>query len=76
MTRADSFKKIKSYIKQFYDEVSRGIFFEDLDIDDYVVCLYDDNGITLYEYQGGKYFVVLGLTEREEAIIKEYYDNL
>lgn len=66
----------KKIIKENYEDATCGIFDSRNIVGDYMVTIYEDNGLTIDICYNWAYFEVFGLTDEEFKELEQYYGEL
>lgn len=68
--------KIKKVIKENYNIADCGLFFTRNLANDYMITIYEEDGVTIDICTGWHYFEIFGLDKEEKAEIMMYYYSL
>lgn len=74
--RNEVVENVKKVIKDNYDDADCGIFFTRNLVGDLMGNIYKNGDVEIDICYHWSYFEVFGLTEDEEEVIEEYYEEL
>ena len=69
-------EKAKEIIKEYYKEGNCGIYDSRNIVGDWMINIYNDNGLAIDICYGWSYFEVFGLSDEEFTELEEYYNKL